>query len=75
VEVAADLGADGADRLEQKAGAILERAAVVVLAVVDRGREELREDVAVRAVDLDAVQPGVARPARTGLLKTKTSPR
>ena len=47
--------------LEHEAGAVLERAAVLVLAVVDRRAEELRDQVAVGAVQLDAVQPGLAR--------------
>ena len=49
VEVAADLLADRADDLQEEARAVLERAAVLVVAVVDRGAEELREQIAVRA--------------------------
>ena len=59
VEVVADARAHRAHGLEQQARAILERPAVLVLAIVDRRGEELREEVAVRAVDLDAVE---ARP-------------
>ena len=66
VEVVADLVADRADGLEQQPRTVLERAAVVVLAVVDRRGQELREEVAVGAVDLDAVEAGLARAARAG---------
>ena len=64
VEIAADLGANGADDLEHEARAVLELAAVLVLAVVDRRAEELRDEIAVRAVQLDAVRAGLARAAR-----------
>ena len=64
MKVVADLGADGADDFERKAGAVLERAAVLVLAVVDRRAEELREQVPVCAVQLHAVEAGLARPPR-----------
>ena len=60
VEVVADLAADRAHRLEQQARPVLERPAVLVLAVVDRRGEELREEVAVGAVDLDAVEARLA---------------
>ena len=62
MEVVADTLADRPNGVEQEAGTVLERAAVLVVAVVDRRREELREDVAVGAVDLDAVQAGFLRP-------------
>ena len=64
VEVVADLGADRAHDLEREARPVLERAAVLVVAVVDRRREELRDQVAVAAVDLDPVGAGLARAAR-----------
>ena len=64
VEVVADRGADGADDLEREPRAVLERAAVLVRPVVDRGAEELGDQVAVAAVDLDAVEPGLAHAAR-----------
>ena len=54
-------GADRPDHLEQEARAILQRAAVLVGAVVDAGREELREQVAVGGMQLDAVEAGLAR--------------
>ena len=57
VEVGAHLGPNGGHDLEQEAGALLQRAAVVVVAVVDRRAEELREQVAVGRVQLDAVEP------------------
>ena len=64
VEVVADALPDGADDLEDEAGAVFERSAVVVLPVVDRRAEELRNQVAVGAVQLDAVEPRLARPPR-----------
>jgi hypothetical protein len=60
VEVAADAGADRAHDLAHEPGALLERAAVLVLPVVDGGAEELRNQVAVGAVQLDAVEPRLA---------------
>ena len=64
VEIAADLGANRADNLEHESRAVLELAAVLVLAIVDRRAEELRDEVAVRAVQLDAVGAGLARAPR-----------
>ena len=56
VEVGAHLGPDGGDDLEEKAGTLTQRAAVVVVAIVDRRAEELREQVAVGRVQFDAVE-------------------
>ena len=64
VEVVADLLADRAHDLEDEAGAVLERSAVLVLPIVDGRAEELRDQVAVGAVQLDAVEPGFARAPR-----------
>ena len=61
MELAADLGADRLDHVEQEAGAIGERAAVLVGAVVDAGAQELREQIAVGGVQLDPVESGFAR--------------
>ena len=66
-EVVADLGADRAHDLEREARAVLQRAAVLVLTVVDRRREELGEEHAVRACELHAVEAGFAR--ATGSLR------
>ncbi len=52
------------DRLAPEAGAVLERAAVLVRALVVVGRQELLRQVRVRAVDVDDVEPGRARPLR-----------
>ena len=60
VEIGADLLANRANDIENEASAVLERAAVVVLSVVDRGAQELRDQVAVGAVQLDAVETGLA---------------
>ena len=61
VEVVADAGPDRLHDLEHEPGAVLERTAVLVLPVVDRGAEELGDQIAVGAVQLDAVEPRVAR--------------
>ena len=58
VEVAPDLRADRPHDIEQEARAVFQRAAVVVVAVVDRRAEELGEEIAVGPVNLDAVEPG-----------------
>ena len=57
-------GAHGAEHLERKAQTILQRAAVLVGPLVAHRREEAREQVAVRAVQLDHVEAGVDRPSR-----------
>ena len=63
-EVRPDRLADRPHHLEPEARAVLERPAVVVGAVVDGGGEELGREHAVRAGDLDAVEPGLLRAAR-----------
>ena len=63
---AAHRGLDRAQHVEPEARAVFERAAVVVGApVLERG-EELRDQVAVGGVDLDAIEAGLLR-ARGGL--------
>src|SRR6185295_3606507 len=64
VKVGADLRADCAHYLADESSAICERAAVIVSSVVDRGAQELSYQIAVGAVQLDAVKtrfPGAAR--------------
>ena len=64
MEVVADLAAYGAHRVEQETRTVLERAAVLVLPVVDGRAQELREEIAVGRVQLDAVEAGLARATR-----------
>ena len=52
------------ERLEPEAGAVRERAAVLVAALVVVGRQELHRQVAVGAVHVDDVEAGRARPPR-----------
>ena len=63
-EVGADLLAHRADDLEREPRPVLEWPAVLVGALVGLGREELLEQVSVRAVELDGVEPGGDSPAR-----------
>ena len=60
----ADGVADELERLEPEASAVLERAAVLVSALVVVGREELQRQEAVGAVDIDDVEAGCHGPAR-----------
>ena len=60
----ADARADRLDDLDDEARAVLERPAVFVGAIVDRRAQELRDEVAVGAVQLDAVESRLARPPR-----------
>jgi hypothetical protein len=62
VIVVPDFGSHRSHDLECEPRAVLERPAVLVLAVVDRGGEELRDQVAVAAMDLDPVRTRFARP-------------
>jgi len=55
----ADRGADRADDLEEKAAAARRIAAPLVVAQVRARRQELRDQVAVRGVDLHAREAGV----------------
>ena len=64
VKVAPDLLPDRAHDLEDEPRAIFERAAVIVLAIVDGRAQELRDEIPVRAVQLDAVEPRLARAPR-----------
>ena len=53
----ADLGADRGEDLDEEPRPVLRRAAVLVLAQVGGRRQELADEVAVGAVQLDAVEP------------------
>ncbi len=65
-EVRAAAGADAVDDLEDEPAAVLERAAVTVVAPVVRAAQELAQDVAVRAVQFDAVEAGALGADRRG---------
>lgn len=54
--------ANGADDFEQEAGAVFERATVGVLAVVDGGTQELSDEIAVGAVEFDAIEARLLGP-------------
>lgn len=56
-----DGGADSVDDLEREAGAVLERTAVVIGALVGDGGEEGVEEVSVGVVDFDNVDAGGER--------------
>ena len=62
--VRADRLGHGPDHLDHEPGAVARRAAVLVVALVGARGEELVQQVAVGAVQLDAVQPGLDRVAR-----------
>ena len=64
VEIAPDAGPDRPDDVEDETRAVLERPAVLVGAVVDRRAEKLRDQIAVGAVQLHAVEARVARAPR-----------
>ena len=58
--------ADGVGRLDEQPRAVLQRAAVLVVALVGQRREELVQQVAVGGVQLDDVEPGVVGASRGG---------
>lgn len=60
----ANLLGDGLDDLEEEAAPVLDGASPLVGAVVDAGAGELVDEVAVGAVDLDAIAAGVDDVAR-----------
>ena len=62
--VRADRLAHRGERLDPHPGPVLERAAVLVVALVVERREHLPEQVGVAAVDVDDVEAGVARADR-----------
>src|SRR5690606_22164405 len=63
LEVRAALGANAVDNLENDPRPVLKAAAVAICAVVEIWRQEFRQNIAVRAVNLDTVEPGGFRPA------------
>src|SRR6187399_1740821 len=64
VEVVADASTNRTHDLEHESRTVLERAAVLVLPIVDGGAQELRDQIAVGAVQLDAIKSGLARAPR-----------
>src|SRR5690606_25623744 len=49
------------DDLHQEAGAIFQRTAILVLAVIDARTQELGDQVAVRAMQFDPIQSSLSR--------------
>jgi hypothetical protein len=49
--------ADGIEYFEGKAHSVFEAAAVVVFALVSQGREKLMQQITVRAMELDRIEP------------------
>ena len=49
--------ADGIEYLDGKAHSVFEAAAVVVFALVGQGREKLMQQITVRAMELDRIEP------------------
>ena len=64
----ADRGPAGGDRLAQEAQAVLEAAAIVVLAQVEARVQELGRQIAVAGDDLDPVDPGRGHAPRGGAI-------
>ncbi len=58
---AGDRCLNGAQDVEPKAGAILQAPAIFVSALVLERRMELRDQVAMRGMNFDAVEPGLLR--------------
>ena len=74
----AEAGRGGLDRtqdVEPEAGPVLEAAAVLVGAPVFERRVELRDQVAVRGVNFDAVEAGLLRAQRGGDMARRWSAR
>src|SRR5882757_228143 len=65
MEIAPDLGADSIDDIEQKPRSVLQAPAIFVLAIVDPGTEKLRDQIAICAMELDTVEPGLTGAPRT----------
>src|SRR4029077_16129859 len=61
MEIVADARTDGPDHFQPEAAAGLQGSAILVGAVVDAGREKLGEQVSVGRMQLDAIEPGLAR--------------
>src|SRR3546814_2275790 len=59
-----DLGGDSFDDLEQQAKAVLGAAAVAIGAEIGAVAQELVDQIAVRGVELDTVEPGGKRVSR-----------
>ena len=62
-----------AEDLEREAQAVLERAAVFVGARVGQRRDEARQQIAVRAVQLQHVEAGALRRARAACTKSAST--
>ncbi len=59
-------GLDRAQDFEPEAGAVFQAAAIFVAAAVFERRVELRDQIAVRGMDFDAIEAGLLRALRGG---------
>ena len=62
--VRAELGLDRLDQPHAEIGATLDAATVFILALVGIGRQKLPDQIAMRTVQLDGVEPRIARSPR-----------
>ena len=72
-EIAPDLRAHGGDHFEEKARPVFERAAVIVRPVIDGRAEKLGDDVAVGALQLDAIRAGLSRTRAAAAANSSTT--
>jgi hypothetical protein len=61
-EIATNGSLNRLDYFQQETGAMFERATILILSIVDRAAEELREEIAIGRVQLNAIEFGLRNP-------------